>query len=186
LGPNGAGKTTLLRCLLGLLAPQSGTVQLAGQPINRTSRRELARDIAYVPQTSSTPFPFTTLDVAVTGRTPHLRAMASPSAADRRTAAAVLDELGIGALAGRPFAVLSGGERRLAMMARAVVQDALVLLLDEPTAGLDFSNEARPLNARFTRAYRSSAPHHRAADTASAMRKMQYYRHHAHHGVHLR
>ncbi len=145
LGPNGAGKTTLLRCLLGLLAPQTGTVRLAGTPIERLSRRERARQVAYVPQTSSTPFPFSTLDIAVTGRTPHMRAMTSPSAADRRAAAAVLDEFGIGALADRPFSVLSGGERRLALMARAVVQDAPVLLLDEPTAGLDFSNEARVL-----------------------------------------
>jgi iron complex transport system ATP-binding protein len=145
LGPNGAGKTTLLRCLLGLLAPQSGTVRLAGQPIGRLSRRERARRMAYVPQTSSTPFPFSTLDIAVTGRTPHLRRMASPSAADRRAAGAVLDELGIGALADRPFSVLSSGERRLALLARAVVQDAPVLLLDEPTAALDFSNEARVL-----------------------------------------
>lgn len=145
LGPNGAGKTTLLRCLLGLLAAQSGAVRLAGTPIGRLSRRELARQVAYVPQASSTPFPFSALDIAVTGRTPYMRAMTSPSAADRRAAAVVLDELGIGALADRPFSVLSGGERRLALMARAVVQDAPMLLLDEPTAGLDFSNEARVL-----------------------------------------
>jgi iron complex transport system ATP-binding protein len=145
LGPNGAGKTTLLRCLLGLLTPDSGTVRLQGRPIVRLSRGELARSVAHVPQTGNTPFPFSTLDIAVTGRTPHMRAMTSPSTADRRAAAAVLDELGIGELAERPFSVLSGGERRLALMARAVVQDAPVLLLDEPTAGLDFSNEARVL-----------------------------------------
>ncbi|OIN79255.1 ABC transporter ATP-binding protein [Mycobacterium malmoense] len=145
LGPNGAGKTTLLRCLLGLLTPRSGAVRLAGRPIGQLSRRQLARRIAYVPQSSSTPFPFSTLDIAVTGRTPHLRASASPSAADRRAAAAVLDELGIGALADRPFSVLSSGERRLALIARAMVQDAPVLVLDEPTAALDFGNEARIL-----------------------------------------
>lgn len=145
LGANGAGKTTLLRCLLGLLSPHQGTVRIAGEPAGALSRRELARRIAYVPQRSATPFPFSTLDIAVTGRTPYLRAMASPSEADRRAAVEVLDELGIGALADRPFSVLSGGERRLALLARAVVQDAPVLLLDEPTAGLDFSNEARVL-----------------------------------------
>lgn len=145
LGPNGAGKTTLLRCVLGLLSARSGSVRISGQPIDSLSRRELARQIAYVPQTSSTPFAFSTLDIAVTGRTPYLGAMSSPSAADRRAAAAVLDELGIGALAERPFSVLSGGERRLALMARAVVQDAPVLVLDEPTAALDFGNEARIL-----------------------------------------
>ncbi len=87
LGPNGAGKTTLLRCLLGLLTPQSGTVRVAGDPIDRLSRRQLARRVAYVPQRSNTPFPFSTLDIAVTGRTPYLRAMTSPSATDRRAAA---------------------------------------------------------------------------------------------------
>ncbi|HXY64785.1 MAG TPA: ABC transporter ATP-binding protein [Mycobacterium sp.] len=116
LGPNGAAKTTLLRCLLGLLAPQSGTLRLAGTSMERLSRRELARQVAYVPQASSTPFPFSTLDIAMTGRTPHMRTMTSPSAADQCAAAAVLDELGIGALADRPFSVLSGGERRLALM----------------------------------------------------------------------
>lgn len=145
LGPNGAGKTTLLRCLLGLLTPQSGTVRVAGDPIDRLSRRQLARRVAYVPQRSTTPFPFSTLDIAVTGRTPYLRAMTSPSATDRRAAAAVLDRLGIGALADRPYAVLSGGERRLALLARAMVQDAPVLILDEPTAALDFGNESRIL-----------------------------------------
>jgi iron complex transport system ATP-binding protein len=145
LGPNGAGKTTLLRCLLGLLAPQSGSISLDGAPIGQLSRRQLSRQIAYVPQHSSTPFPFSTLDIAVPGRTPHLGALASPSEADRRAAATVLYELGIGALADRPFSVLSGGERKLALMARAVVQNAPLLMLDEPTAGLDFGNEARIL-----------------------------------------
>jgi iron complex transport system ATP-binding protein len=145
LGPNGAGKTTLLRCLLGLLVPKSGAISIDGRPIGELSRRQRARQIAYVPQRSATPFPFSTLDIAVTGRTPHLGALASPSAADRRAAAAVLDELGIGELADRPFSVLSGGERRLALMARAVVQDAPLMMLDEPTAGLDFGNEARIL-----------------------------------------
>ncbi len=145
LGPNGAGKTTLLRCLLGLVSPRSGMVRLDGEPIATLSRRERARRIAYVPQASSTPFPFSTLDIAVTGRTPHLPAMATPSAADRRNAAQVLDDLGIGALADRPFAVLSAGERRLALVARALVQDAPLLVLDEPTAALDFGNEARVL-----------------------------------------
>jgi iron complex transport system ATP-binding protein len=146
LGPNGAGKTTLLRCLLGLLATQSGTIRLAGRPIPTLSDRQRAQLTAYVPQRSSTPFAFSTLDIAVTGRTPRLGVLAAPSTTDRRAALAVLDELGIGALADRPFSVLSGGERRLTLMARAMVQDAPVLVLDEPTAALDFANEARVLN----------------------------------------
>ena len=145
LGRNGAGKTTVLRCLLGLLTPQSGTVRIGGRELHRLSRRALARQIAYVPQRTGSPFPFSTLDIAVTGRTPHVSPLSSPSSADRRAAAAVLDRLGIGALADRPFSVLSGGERRLALIARAMVQDAPVLVLDEPTAALDYGNEARVL-----------------------------------------
>jgi iron complex transport system ATP-binding protein len=146
IGPNGAGKTTFLRCLLGLLVAQTGTIRLAGRPIGALSDRERAQQVAYVPQHSSTPFAFSTLDIAVTGRTPRLGALAAPSTADRRAAHAVLDELGIGALADRPFSVLSGGERRLALMARAMVQDAPVLVLDEPMAALDFGNETRVLH----------------------------------------
>jgi iron complex transport system ATP-binding protein len=146
IGPNGEGKTTLLRCLLGLLVAQTGTVRLAGRPIGTLSARERAQQIAYVPQRSSTPFAFSTLDIAVTGRTARLGALAAPSKVDRRAALAVLDELGIEALADRPFSVLSGGERRLALMARAMVQDAPVLVLEEPMAALDFGNEARVLH----------------------------------------
>jgi iron complex transport system ATP-binding protein len=146
LGPNGAGKTTLLRCLLGLLKPQAGTVQIGGVDINTLSTRRLARRVAYVPQNNSTPFPFTTLDVAVMGRTPHLPITATPSRADRQLARDVLDQLAIGALADRPFTSLSGGERQLALFARALVQEAEFLVLDEPTAALDYGNAARVLH----------------------------------------
>jgi iron complex transport system ATP-binding protein len=145
LGPNGAGKTTMLRCLLGLLTPHAGTIRVHGKQVGQLSKRQLARRVAYVPQSTSTPFPFTTLDMAVMGRTPHIATTTSPSEADRRAAQAVLEQLGIGRLTDRPFSVLSGGERRLALMARAVVQDAPVLMLDEPTSALDFGNEARVL-----------------------------------------
>jgi ABC-type cobalamin/Fe3+-siderophores transport system ATPase subunit len=145
LGPNGAGKTTLLRCLLGLLAPDRGTITLAGSDLAALSRRELARLVAYVPQTSSTVFPFTTLDMVVMGRTPHLAITATPSPADQRAAHSTLARLGIDHLASRAFAQLSGGERQLALIARALVQQAPVLVLDEPTAALDYGNEVRIL-----------------------------------------
>lgn len=146
LGPNGAGKTTLLRCILGLLRPQQGSIRLLGRELGSLSPRELARLVAYVPQASSTPFPFTALEMAVMGRTPHVGTMASPSAADRRIALAQLEALGIGHLAGRPFPLLSGGERQLTLLARALVQEAEILVLDEPTASLDYGNEVRFLD----------------------------------------
>jgi iron complex transport system ATP-binding protein len=145
LGPNGAGKTTLLRCLLGLLRPAHGSITVAGADLSALSARELARLVAYVPQITATVFPFSTLDIAVMGRTPHLRVTATPSAGDRRAALATLAELGIDRLADRAFARLSGGERQLALIARALVQQAPVLVLDEPTAALDYGNEVHIL-----------------------------------------
>ncbi len=146
LGPNGAGKTTLLRCLLGLLTPERGTIRIAGVDIAGLSARKTARLVAYVPQQSTHTFPFTALDVAVMGRTPHLRSLASPSNADRRHALRVLDSVGIANLAQRPFLQLSGGQRQLTLLARALVQEAELLILDEPTAALDYGNEVRTLN----------------------------------------
>ncbi|MGH3778237.1 MAG: ABC transporter ATP-binding protein [Pseudonocardiaceae bacterium] len=145
LGPNGAGKTTLLRCLLGLLTPERGTIRVLGTDIAGLSARHLARLVAYLPQTTTTPFPFTALDIAVMGRTPHLRITDVPSAADRRAALDQLEHLGIGHLATRSFSLLSGGERQLTLLARALVQQAPVLILDEPTTALDYGNEVRIL-----------------------------------------
>jgi iron complex transport system ATP-binding protein len=145
LGPNGAGKTTLLRCLMNLLTPNRGTIRVHGQAITALSARELARLVAYVPQSASTPFAFTAADIAVMGRTPYLPLSATPSAADRRMAQSCLERLGIGHLRDRPFSELSGGERQLVLLARALVQQAPVLVLDEPTAALDYGNEVRLL-----------------------------------------
>lgn len=141
LGPNGAGKTTLIRCLIGLLTPQGGTLRIAGHNTADLATRQLARLVAYVPQTTTTAFPFTALDIAVMGRTPHMKITNRPSVGDRRAAQAMLDRLGIGHLAPRSFAQLSGGERQLTMLARALVQEAPMLVLDEPTAALDYGNE---------------------------------------------
>lgn len=143
LGPNGAGKTTLIRCLVGLLKPQAGAMQVAGRDVSALSARQRAQLIAYLPQTTTTVFPFTTLEMVVMGRTPHLRTAAAPSRADRQAALAALEQLRIPHLAARPFGQLSGGEHQLAMLARALVQQAPVLVLDEPTAALDYGNEVR-------------------------------------------
>lgn len=145
LGPNGAGKTTLLRLLLGLLRGARGHIAMAGVPVHQLSARERARLVAYVPQSANTTFPFTALDMAVMGRTPHVGFLRTPSAADRRAAWDVLADLGIERLADQSFGSLSGGERALTLMARAVVQEARMLVLDEPTAALDVGNSARVL-----------------------------------------
>lgn len=146
LGPNGAGKTTLLRCLLGLLRPERGQVKVAGRDVATLSPRQLARLVAYLPQSASTPFPFTALEIATMGRTPYLAVTGAPSLSDRRAAQAQLDELGVGHLAPRLFPSLSGGERQLVLLARALLQEAPVLVLDEPTTALDYGNEVQILN----------------------------------------
>lgn len=146
LGPNGAGKTTLLRCLLGLLKADSGTAHIGGHDIATLPARRRARLVGYVPQGTATVFPFTTLDMAVMGRTPHLSAMATPKASDRARALQVLTDLGLAHLAHQSFSSLSGGERSLTLVARALVQESEVLILDEPTAALDLGNAVRVLS----------------------------------------
>ena len=142
LGPNGAGKTTLFRTLLGLLPPLGGRVSVAGVDIATLPRAELARRIAYVPQAMTSPFQFTVLDIVEMGRTAHLAAFAPPSRRDRERAMHALERLGIAALADRPIEAASGGERQLALIARALATEATHLLMDEPTANLDFGNQA--------------------------------------------
>jgi iron complex transport system ATP-binding protein len=145
LGPNGTGKTTLLRCLLRLLRPDRGTVTVDGRDVGGMSAPELARAIAYVPQSGTTGFPFSVLDVVVMGRSPHLRTIDTPTERDYEIAFDRLDGLGIGHLADRTFNLVSGGERQLALIARALTQASPILIFDEPTASLDYGNQARIL-----------------------------------------
>jgi len=137
VGRNGAGKTTLLRVASGLVRPDAGQVEILGRPLASFGRRELARTVAMVTQETTIPFPFRLGEVVLMGRSPHLGLMGFETAADRRLAQAALERLGIDDLADRSIQEVSGGERQLAMVARALVQDAPILLLDEPTAHLD-------------------------------------------------
>jgi iron complex transport system ATP-binding protein len=145
LGPNGAGKSTLLRTILGWLPPVAGEVLLFGQPASIWERRTLARRVAWVPQTFEGDAGFTGLELVLMGRAPHLGAWGLPSDRDVQVARAALEELEIAHLAGRRTRELSGGERRLLLLARALAQGPELLLLDEPTAFLDLRHQVQVL-----------------------------------------
>ncbi len=145
LGPNGAGKTTLLRCLLGIAKIRTGSIRICGQEIQAISARELAAELAYVPQAAATVFPYRVLDIVVMGRTPHIDVTAVPGAHDYAIARESLAELGILHLADALFSRISGGERQLTLLARALTQRARLLIMDEPTASLDYGNQVRIL-----------------------------------------
>ena len=123
LGPNGGGKTTLLKTLLGLLSPKAGEVWLDGAALSSRTIRERARLIAYVPQTHIATFAFSVEAVVLMGRTAHGDLFARPTSQDRMVAAAMLDRLGIAQLAQRPYTMISGGERQLVLLARALAQE---------------------------------------------------------------
>jgi iron complex transport system ATP-binding protein len=137
LGPNGAGKSTLVRALSGVLGDFTGSIRIAGDDLRTLSRKEIARRIAVVPQEPRFDFPFTALEVVAMGRHPHLAGLAFESASDLAIARQALDRCGALALAGRPIDQLSSGERQRIVFARALAQQATVLLLDEPASFLD-------------------------------------------------
>jgi iron complex transport system ATP-binding protein len=141
-GPNGAGKTTLFRVATRVVRPERGMVRIAGTPASALSRRELARRIGVVPQDVAVPFPFRAGEVVLMGRAPHRTGFAFETADDVDRARACLASVGIESLADRPMPELSGGERQLVLVARALAQDPQVLLLDEPTAHLDLRHRA--------------------------------------------
>jgi len=145
LGPNGSGKTTLLHLILGLLTPQAGTIQIAGQPRAGYSRREMGQLVGLVPQDEYNPFGFSVLEYVLLGRAPYLQLFAVPKEPDRQAALDALDAVGLRHLGHRPIPHLSGGERQLVTVARALAQRPRILLLDEPTAHLDLGNKGRIL-----------------------------------------
>ena len=145
LGPNGCGKTTLFRTLLGLLPPLGGDVRIAGAPVAGRSRQELASLVAYVPQAHAGLFAYTVEEVVLMGRATHVGRFGIPSARDRAIGAEMMDRVGVASLRGRPYTEISGGERQLVLIARALAQQAPLLVMDEPTASLDFGNQVRVL-----------------------------------------
>jgi iron complex transport system ATP-binding protein len=141
LGPNGSGKTTLFKTILGLLAPQGGRVRLDGEDLSRWSRARIAQVMGYVPQAHTAYFPFSVIETVVMGRSPHVPLFGTPSDADVAVADRALATLNIHRLRDAVYTRISGGERQLALIARALAQEPAVLVMDEPTASLDFGNQ---------------------------------------------
>ena len=141
IGANGCGKTTTLKCMLGLLEPLSGTVRIDGRDTLGFSEKERARYFAYIPQAHTPPFPFSVADVVIMGRTPYINTLAHVTHEDRRIAYDAMALLGIQDLTDRTYTELSGGQQQLVLIARALAQQPDVLVMDEPTASLDFGNQ---------------------------------------------
>ena len=143
LGPNGVGKSTLFRCMLGLLNPTGGSVSIGGRDIQTMTAAELSKCVAYIPQSHNPVFNFSVFDMVLMGTTAQLGRFASPGKAQEHLADAALERMGISHLRDRGCGHISGGERQLVLIARAIAQQAKILVMDEPSANLDFGNKMR-------------------------------------------
>lgn len=141
LGSNGVGKSTLFRCILGLLPDYKGDILIEGKDIKKLSVKELSRLVAYIPQNTSPAFNYTVEDIVLMGTTSSLGVFKSPGKEEMERVQWAMEKMGIEKLRKRSFNRISGGERQLAVIARALVQQAGILMLDEPTASLDFGNQ---------------------------------------------
>lgn len=141
IGPNGSGKSTLARLLVGTLRPMRGRALYRGSDAHAAARREVAREVGFVPQAETHAFPMNVRELVVMGRYPHLGPWRAAGAADRHAVAEAMERCDIAELADRSTASLSGGERQRALIARALAQQPRVLVLDEPTASLDVRHE---------------------------------------------
>lgn len=146
IGPNGIGKTTLFKTILGLLKPLGGTIWVDGKDCREYTAKEFARTVAYVPQGHIPSFPYTVRDVVVMGCNPNMHELSSPGKKELELANEKLDLMGILHLAERDYTEVSGGERQMVMIARALVQNTNLLVMDEPTTHLDYGNETRVLS----------------------------------------
>ena len=146
LGPNGVGKSTLFRCMLGLLPPSGGDVVIGGRNIREMTAAELAKCMAYIPQSHHPVFNFSVFDMVLMGTTAQLGPFASPGKRQAHLAEAAMERVGITHLRDRGCGNISGGERQLVLIARAIAQQAKILVMDEPSANLDFGNKMRVMN----------------------------------------
>ncbi len=148
LGKNGAGKTTLFKTILGFLKPFQGAVFVNDKKLNSYSNRELAKEISYVPQAHGTPFPFPVFDVIMMGQHIHTKGyFGIPGKKNREIVANCIDLLEIGHLRNKSFSKLSGGEKQLVLIARAMAQQPTFIAMDEPTSNLDLGNQAKVMQA---------------------------------------
>ena len=145
LGPNGVGKTTFFKTILGFLKLKDGEILIDGESIKNYNKKNLAKIIGYVPQAHTPPFPFSVLDVVVMGRTAHLGTFSTPTKEDVEMAEKSLELLGVSYLKDRIYTEISGGERQMVLIARALTQEPKILVMDEPTSNLDFGNQIRVL-----------------------------------------
>lgn len=143
MGKNGAGKSTLFKCILGILTDYRGSIAAGGKEVRGFRAKELARKIAYVPQNHMTVFPFSVFEMVLMGTTAGLKPLGTPGARERNAAEEALELVGIGHLKDKSFDRISGGEQRLALIARAAAQNAGILLMDEPCSNLDYGNQIR-------------------------------------------
>lgn len=145
LGPNGVGKTTLFKTMLGFLKRIEGNILLDGEDIEKMSIKKLSKCFGYVPQSQGSPFPYTVEEVITMGRIAHMGIFAVPNKKDRQMAQEIMDMLGITYLKNKIYTEVSGGERQMTLIARALAQEPAFLVMDEPTANLDFGNQIRVL-----------------------------------------
>lgn len=141
LGPNGAGKTTMLKCMMGLFKWEKGETLLNGQPLSKMPQKDVWKTIGYVPQASKMTFSYSILDLVTMGRAVYISAFAQPTEKDRRAAIECLELVGIAHLADQPCTAVSGGELQLALIARTLVADPKILVLDEPESHLDIHKQ---------------------------------------------
>ena len=145
LGPNGVGKSTLFYCILGLLRNYSGTITLNGKNTRQFSIRDLAKRIAYIPQSHFPSFNYSVFEMVLMGTTQQLSTFSTPGKPQIEKTERALQRMGIEHLSERGFNMISGGERQLTLIARALAQNARILIMDEPTANLDYGNQIKVL-----------------------------------------
>jgi iron complex transport system ATP-binding protein len=145
LGPNGVGKSTLFNCILGLLKGYTGQIFLNGRDVKTLSIKEMAKTVAFIPQSHNPSFNFSVADIVLMGTTVQVSTFARPGKHQVALVDAALEKIGISHLRERGYNQISGGERQLVLLARALVQEAKILILDEPTANLDYGNQIRVL-----------------------------------------